>query len=265
VRFAWPWLLMLAASCATMAAVWSARRRAGRADHVDAWWAFLVGACAVALIVMTGAAPSARAWLSGGLCAAWSLRLGFMLVRRMRTLPEDGRYVAMKKEWGARAWTRFFWFFQIQAAWVVLFATPAAVAALREGPLDGWDALGVAIALVAVAGEAVADLQLHRFRARGDTAGLVCDQGLWAWSRHPNYFFEWCHWFAYVAIAARPPFVWIALLGPLVMFAFLFRLTGVPWTERQALRSRGDAYRRYQERTSVFFPWPPRRVAGRAS
>jgi steroid 5-alpha reductase family enzyme len=80
---------------------------------------------------------------------------------------------------------------------------------------------------------------------------------LWAWSRHPNYFFEWLHWFAYLFLAIGSPQFWLSLIGPVVMLAFLYRVSGIPWTEAQALRSRGDDYRRYQNEVSAFFPLPP--------
>jgi steroid 5-alpha reductase family enzyme len=108
---------------------------------------------------------------------------------------------------------------------------------------------------VAVTGESVADAQLARFRTDPVNKGMVCSDGLWRYSRHPNYFFEWAHWWAYVLIGGGAALTW---LGPVAMLVFLFRITGIPYTEKQALRSRGDAYRDYQETTSVFFPWPPK-------
>jgi steroid 5-alpha reductase family enzyme len=82
----------------------------------------------------------------------------------------------------------------------------------------------------------------------------VCRAGLWRYSRHPNYFFEWVHWWAYVLIGHAAP---LTLLGPAAMLLFLFRVTGIPYTERQALKSRGEQYREYQRTTSRFVPWPP--------
>jgi len=86
--------------------------------------------------------------------------------------------------------------------------------------------------------------------------GAVCRSGLWKYSRHPNYFFEWVHWWVYVLIGRAAP---LTLLGPLAMLLFLFRVTGIPYTERQAVKTRGDAYRAYQASTSAFVPWPPRK------
>jgi steroid 5-alpha reductase family enzyme len=112
--------------------------------------------------------------------------------------------------------------------------------------------------LVAVAGEAIADRQLQRFRENPANRGQVCQTGLWRYSRHPNYFCEWLHWWAYVACSGLRPVTLWGLLGPLAMWWFLNRVTGIPPTEAQSLKSRGEAYRRYQQTTSRFFPWPPR-------
>jgi len=105
--------------------------------------------------------------------------------------------------------------------------------------------------------------RIQQFNAWGaysyaSNKGKVCDTGLWRWSRHPNYFFEWLHWFAYVLIGIGSPYWWVTVAGVLVMYVFLTKVTGIPWTEQQSLRSRGDAYRRYQQSTSEFFPLPPR-------
>jgi steroid 5-alpha reductase family enzyme len=112
-----------------------------------------------------------------------------------------------------------------------------------------------------VAGEYLADHQLARFRADPANGGRTCRSGLWRYSRHPNYFFEWLHWFTYVALAAGSRLAWVALSGPLVMYVFLRWVSGIPFTEAQALRTRGEDYRDYQRRTSMLFPWPPRRTA----
>jgi len=114
-------------------------------------------------------------------------------------------------------------------------------------------------------GERLADRQLDAWKADPANQGKTCRRGLWAWSRHPNYFFEWTHWLAYPlmggALFASGLGAWwpLTLLGPAVMLALLLRGTGIPHTERQALKSRGDDYRRYQQEVSAFIPWPPSR------
>jgi steroid 5-alpha reductase family enzyme len=89
--------------------------------------------------------------------------------------------------------------------------------------------------------------------------GHTCRDGLWRYSRHPNYFFEWLHWWAYVPLSLGAAGGWATILAPLVMLFFLFCVTGIPATEAQALQSRGADYRQYQRTTSAFFPWFPRR------
>jgi steroid 5-alpha reductase family enzyme len=110
-------------------------------------------------------------------------------------------------------------------------------------------------------GESVADRQLGRFKTRPGSRGLACREGLWRYSRHPNYFFEWLVWIAYSLLAWPAPHGYLALPIPLLMLFFLLRVTGIPYTEAQALRSRGEAYARYQREVSAFIPWFPRRQA----
>jgi steroid 5-alpha reductase family enzyme len=171
---------------------------------------------------------------------------------------EDGRYRALREQWGPRAPRNFLLLHLAQVVFALLFSLPV-LAAMRGGPLDGWALAGVLVWVVAVRGEGAADRQLATFRAEPQNRGAVCQAGLWRYSRHPNYFFEWLQWWAYVLIGHA---ALLTLVGPAVMLLFLFRLTGIPYTERQALQTRGDQYRAYQRTTSVFMPWPPRRQAG---
>jgi steroid 5-alpha reductase family enzyme len=117
------------------------------------------------------------------------------------------------------------------------------------------------ILLIGIAGEALADAQLKQFRGRPANKGRVCDVGLWRWSRHPNYFFEWLGWLAYPVIAISPDYFWgwATLPAPVFMYWILVHVTGIPPLEAQMLRSRGERYRDYQSRTSAFFPLPPQK------
>ncbi len=258
-----PWLLLLggwAAAAALMAIFWLAQLRTGDAGIVDVVWSVAVGLLAILFAWLADGHPSRRILL-GVLVGIWSLRLGGHLLTRVMQLPEDGRYQRLRAEWGDRAQRNLFLYFQVQAVWGVLFAIPLLVAARNPRPLGALDAAGVAIWLVALVGESLADRQLGRFRRDPANRGRVCRDGLWRYSRHPNYFFEWVHWWAYPLLAWSAPAGWVALLGPLVMLYFLLKVTGVPPTEANALASRGDAYREYQRTTSVFFPWPPKKGA----
>ena len=140
-------------------------------------------------------------------------------------------------------------------------------AAGRPGPWpDLQDLAGIAVALIAIAGEALADRQLSAFAAEPGNRGKVCERGLWAWSRHPNYFFEWLAWLAYpiIAISPQSPEGALALLAPLAMYLVLRHGTGVPPLEAHMLKSRGEAFRDYQSRVPAFFPFPPGKPGSRA-
>jgi steroid 5-alpha reductase family enzyme len=212
---------------------------------------------------LTAAPPTLRSWLILGLALIWALRLTHHVVfHRVIGRPEDGRYAAMRDYWGDKAQSRFFWFFQGQAVVALLFSLPVLLAVLTpRATLAGWDLLGIAIWLIAVGGETLADHQLEQFRGNPAHKGKTCRAGLWHYSRHPNYFFEWLHWWAYVCFAIGHPLWWLNLLAPAIMLLFLFKITGIPYTEQQAVKSRGDDYREYQRTTSIFIPWPPRKTA----
>jgi steroid 5-alpha reductase family enzyme len=190
---------------------------------------------------------------------AWSCRLAAHLYfDRVRGKPEDGRYAALRATWGARADRNFFWFFQAQGLLDITLSLPFVALCSRPAPLGAADGVGAAIWFVAVSGETAADRQLAAFRADPANKGKVCRRGLWSWSRHPNYFFEWLHWLAYAAMA---PADWRVWLSPALMLYFLLRVTGIPATEAQAVKSRGEDYRDYQRTTSMFVPWFPKRSA----
>jgi steroid 5-alpha reductase family enzyme len=235
-----------------MALLWWRQRATKNATSVDAAWALGLGFLAL-LYAWRGEGEPARRILVAAVACVWSFRLGIFLLRArvMRESREDGRYRAMREHWGARANFWFFFFYQGQALVAVLFSLPFFFAMQRGGALDLWDWAGAAVGLLAIAGELLADAQLARWRV--DHPGRTCRAGLWRYSRHPNYFFEWVHWWAYVLVAAG---WWPTLLGPALMLLFLFRLTGIPYTEKQALKSRPD-YEDYRKSTSVFFPWFP--------
>lgn len=258
------WALM----AVVMLVLWLRQRRTRNASWVDVAWAFGTGG-AGAWLALAGPGAAGRGVLVAALALAWGVRLGTHLAKRVGgDDEEDRRYAELRRIWGDAADRNFLLFFQVQAFWTVLFAVPMTAAASNPAPFPSWlDALAVAIALVAVGGEWLADRQLARFRARAKREGLenpICRDGLWGWSRHPNYFFEWIGWFAWVpmALAAEDgvrTVGLVALAGPALMLWFLLKVTGVPPVERRMLASRGDAFRRYQRETSVFIPLPPRR------
>jgi steroid 5-alpha reductase family enzyme len=245
-----------------MAAAWLIQQRTGNSGWVDTIWTFslgLVGA-ASALWPVAGAATNARQWLVAALVAIWSVRLGLHIAVRTAGITDDPRYANFAREWGADAPRKMFVFLQNQGLGSVPLAFAIFVAArFPAETLRLQDYLGALILFAGIGGEALADAQLKRFRDLPDNKGKVCDVGLWRWSRHPNYFFEWFGWLAYPVIAISPgyPSGWATLLAPLFMYWILVHVTGIPPLEAQMLRSRGERYRDYQSRTSMFFPRPP--------
>jgi steroid 5-alpha reductase family enzyme len=250
-----------------MALAWVVQQRSGNSGWVDTIWTFSVGlvGAASALWPIAGIAPNLRQWLVAVLVAIWSLRLGAHIAIRTSAISDDPRYAALAREWGANAARRMFIFLQNQAFGSIPLVFAIFVAAhVPRGALGPQDALGAMALFAGIAGEALADSQLKHFRKRPANRGKICDVGLWRWSRHPNYFFEWLAWLAYpvIAIAIDDPlgYRWglASLLAPAFMYYFLVHVTGIPPLEQQMLRSRGAPYRDYQSRTSAFFPLPRR-------
>lgn len=255
------WLLLAggwAAMALVMAALWGVQRARGDAGIVDVAWTCGVALLGVAFTALSGAGEFERKTAVVLLVLVWGARLASHVLMRLFRSP-DGRYESLKENWGAGAQSKLFWFFQIQAFWAVLFAAPILLAVRNPSPFPGvLDVVGLVIGVVSIVGEATADAQLSAFRRDPANKGRVCQTGLWRYSRHPNYFFEWLHWWAYVGLAWSGPWGWLSLGGPACMLLFLFKVTGIPPTEAQSLKSRGEAYREYQRTTSVFVPWPPK-------
>lgn len=244
--------------CAVMGVAWLVQRALRNAGWVDAFWTFGLGIAGVFVALADG--QGERRFLVAALIGGWAIRLGAHIVARSHGAAEDSRYAHFRQEWGADFERRMFAFLQIQAAAAALLLLPVWLAASSPRALGWPDALAVAVAIVAVLGEGVADRQLQAFRADPRNHGRVCDTGLWAWSRHPNYVFEWLHWWAYPLLALGTGWGVLALVGPAFIYWLLVHVSGIPPLEAQMLRSRGDAYRTYQQRVSAFLPLPKGRT-----
>jgi steroid 5-alpha reductase family enzyme len=247
-------------TAAAFAGLWWRQTRTRNATSVDAAWAIAIGLLGVGAAA-GGGGSSLQRLLAGLLALAWSTRLAYHLLRHrvFAETREDGRYRAMREHWGDRANRNFWWFYQAQALAALVFALPFwFLAGHPQDGIAGVQAAGLLLTALAQVGEAAADRQLAAHRADPAQRGRTCRRGLWRYSRHPNYFFEWLSWCG-IALVALPAAGWWALVQPAVMFVLVRYVSGVPFTELQAQKSRGDDYRRYQQVTSAFLPWPPRR------
>jgi steroid 5-alpha reductase family enzyme len=250
----------LAALCVLFALVYALARAIDNYGIVDIAWSYAFAALASFYAVLGAGSPARRA-LIAAMATVWSLRLGtHLLVRIARKHPvEDGRYRQLRKDWGSLFRVKMAGFFQLQAVSVVLLGIPFLAACSNPAPaLVPLEWAAGALWLVAISSEALADAQLSTYK-RSAAAGGVCDVGLWRYSRHPNYFFEWLIWVSFFLFACASPWGWLGILSPACILFLLLRVTGIPATEEQSVRSKGEAYRRYQERTSPFVPLPTRK------
>ncbi|MEM8945060.1 MAG: DUF1295 domain-containing protein [Planctomycetota bacterium] len=256
-----PLCVGLGIACGTMAVLWLVQRRTGNAGIVDVAWSGLVGVLG-ALYAVWAPGPVWLRVVVGLMIAVWSLRLTIYLFRRVVGHPEEGRYVSLREAWGEAADRKFFRFFQAQALAAWCFALPVIVVTRSSTPPATWLVVAaITLWAIGISGVSLSDRQLAAFKSNPDNRGQTCRDGLWRYSRHPNYFFEWLHWCAYVPLSAGSPLWWIsASVAALLLVSVLF-VTGIPPTEAQAIASRGDDYRRYQRTTNAFFPWFPKQLA----
>ena len=194
------------------------------------------------------------------LAATWGLRLASYLWVRNVGHGEDHRYQAMRRKHGERfGWISLRTVFGVQGAVMLVVAFPLVVAQSSAAPLGASDAIACVVWLCGLGFEAIGDLQLRRFKSDPANAGAVMDRGLWAWTRHPNYFGDFVVWWGHwgLAIAAGWPWFALAAIGPALMSFMLMRVSGVPMLEYSLRRNR-PGYAEYAERTPAFFPRPPR-------
>jgi steroid 5-alpha reductase family enzyme len=250
-------LICLAACCAVMLLVYLWAYSIKNAGVVDIFWTFNFSIIAILLYFLADGFQQ-RKLLICGMILIWSLRLGIYLLVRVGSHlgEEEGRYKKMREEWGQSANSKLFFFFQAQALSNIYLAIPFFLIAFnKREELSMLEYVGATVWAISIIGEALADAQLKRFKKNPSNKGKVCDVGLWNYSRHPNYFFESMIWMGYFLVSLNADYGWLGFLSPLTITLLLFRVTGIPLTEQQAMRSKGDLYKEYQRTTSMFVPW----------
>jgi len=255
-------LLLYGQACASALMIigWLVAIKINNTSYVDVLWAYGVGVLGFAYLhFQQDLTHPNRLLVLQFLLVAWSLRLGTHLLARCKGKPEDVRYSYLREYMGKRANFGFSLFFQVQAFWVVLFASPFLILGRNAAQLGLPDYFGLVVWITGFVGLAIADRQLARFKqSPGRTRSEVCESGLWKYSRHPNYFFEWILWLGYLPMAWHSQDGHFLIALPFVLYLFLAKITGIPFVEARKLEASGDAYRAYVERTSSFFPWFPK-------
>jgi steroid 5-alpha reductase family enzyme len=250
-------LLSFAACSIVMILVWIWAYKIQNAGVVDIFWAFNFTVIAT-IIYFFADGYGARKEVVCLLAGLWSLRLGIYLLIRVGSHldHEEGRYAQLRKEWVPNPDLKFFIFFQAQAISNILLATPFFIIALNKDPqLSLLEMIGAGMWLVSIIGEGVSDFQLKQFRNNPANKGKVCQNGLWNYSRHPNYFFQLMIWISIFILSLSTKYGWISIICPVTIGYLIFKVTGIPMTEEQSLRSKGDLFREYQRTTSAFVPW----------
>jgi len=257
--------ILLVEACLYFAVCWLVARKMDNWSIVDVAWSYgfaLVGLQMIAVHFFF-APISGQGLLMAAATVAWSLRLGTHLAKRVlgHLDQEDGRYLKMRAEYGDRMPARMVYFYFVQAVVLAVLCLPL----LSSSPVNvpsapapiHWAGLGVLSLALLI--ETVADAQLAAFKQDPANRGKVCDRGLWAWSRHPNYFGEWLVWVGFLLMSYNSAYRGVpGLLCVGVIYYFLTRVTGVPLTEQHLLASKGEAYAEYQRRVPAFWPRPPR-------
>jgi len=250
-------LIALAVICSIMLLVWIWGTNIKNYSVVDVFWAFNFAVIAV-LIWLLADGNETRKAIVCSLAILWSLRLGIHLSQRVLSHldEEEGRYKQLRKEWANNLNLKFFVFFQMQGISNVLLSIPFFLIALNKNEAVSLvEYIGAAFWLICIIGEGIADWQLKQFKKNPVNKGKVCDVGLWHYSRHPNYFFQLMIWISVLIFALSSPYGWLAVICPLSIGYLIFKVTGIPMTEEQSLRSKGERYKQYQHTTSVFVPW----------
>jgi steroid 5-alpha reductase family enzyme len=253
----WGW----AGAAVLLFLLWLDQARTRNATLVDVGWTVALAGCGVFFALAAEGATTQRL-LAGTLAGLWGVRLAWHLVadRVLGKRPEDARYQNLRAAWGKNANAHFAWFYQLQALAAAGLSLPYLLIARHDAAIAPMQWAGVVLWALSIGLETLSDRQLAAFRADPSNKGKTCRAGLWRYSRHPNYFFEWLVWVALALIATPTDDGAWAWLAPAVMFVLVTKISGIPWAEMQSIKSRGEDYRRYQRETSAFVPWFPKKA-----
>lgn len=215
----------------------------------------------VTFVLSDGYRP--RAGLIAALVTIWGLRLSLYLTKRNWGKGEDPRYGEWRRQSGDRFWiVSLFKVFLLQAVvmWCISLVLQYGQMSPVPGHLTVLDAVGVIVWMTGFLFESIGDWQLARFKSNPANRGKVMDRGLWAYSRHPNYFGEFLMWWGLFLVTLATPASWWTIISPSIVTAVLLKMTGIPLTEKAITRTRPQ-YEEYIERTSAFIPWFPKKGA----
>lgn len=234
--------------------LWIVQVKSNDAGWVDIGWTLGLGSLVICLGI-TSEGLLARRIIASLLIGIWAIRLASFIIKdRLFKEEEDSRYQNLRRYWGNKADFKFYFFFTFQSFLVILFSIPFLPIFNNPNPLGIIDLTGIIMWLIAFIGEASADKQLRDFKKLPENKFKVCRVGFWGRSRHPNYFFEWLQWIAYVFLSIGSNEFYLSLIGPIFMYFFLIKVSGVYWVELQAVKKRGEVYKKYQQEVPMFFP-----------
>jgi len=230
------------------------------AGILDLGWAMGLGILAGVYAVTLPGYPPRKVLLFTLVCF-WMVRIASLIMQRLIHDPqEDRRYRQARQNGGSYFQIKLLTLFLSEAFLAVILSVPFLVICLNHASSMAFlEYAGGVLWAVGFSGEAAADWQLKSFKVNLANQGKICQEGLWYYSRHPNYFFEWLMWIAYAVIALASPWGWAGIISPVIMYFFLTKVTGIPMIEEYALKTKGEAFREYTRTTSPFILLPKRR------
>lgn len=236
--------------------IWTLYLYSKNASIIDTCWSIGIFLCSTSYLLVQQNLEflSFKTVISWLLLLLWATRLaGFLWLTRVAKNHRDPRYETLSENWKVSKAIGFLFNYMLQGLLMMVIALPFLFIANNHPPhLLIIDYCAIALIVIALIGEGIADWQLHQFKR--NSPGMVCNVGLWNYSRHPNYFFEWLIWFGFCLLGVNSEYGYLSVLSPLLLLVIFVFITG-PITEQQSLKSRGAAYKHYQQTTSFIIPW----------